>query len=118
MSPFGEHVATILGELFAGIYHIKNAVMKADFTQRKRVRVCISDLGSQFTTYDTDLLTRMVIIAHRENVRIAINAAAHRYLWITFQIVDHSGFFADHHPTIEDLVFKINPNYQLVKGDK
>lgn len=100
LSPLGEKVADLLGDLFQGIYHIDGEVLKADFSDVHQVRVCVRD--NDFATYDGDLLTRLVFFCHEKNIRVSIKGAAHRYLWLDFCNVDRRGFFAERHPTIAE----------------
>jgi hypothetical protein len=100
LSPLGEKVGNLLGELFAGIYHIDKEVLKADFSDKQQVRVCVRD--NDFATYDSSTLTKLVFLCHERNVRVSIKAAAHGYLWLDFVEVDRHGFFADRHPTLAE----------------
>lgn len=107
LSEFGVVVADILGEIFNGIYHISRSLKDADFTNDYYIKICIRD-SLDFGTYDSDLLTQLVILAHTRNVKVSIKAAAHHYLWLEFIKVTKQGFFRDNHPTIDDLLVKIS----------
>lgn len=100
LSPFGERVADLLWMLYLGIYHIQGEVMRADFSQPRRVVVTVNDGNGSFSTYDSDLLTRLVFLAHEMNIRAGVRAATHGYLQLEFMQVDRNGFFADRHPTL------------------
>lgn len=106
MSPFGERVADMLGEVFAGIYHVSNEVWKADFTGKKYIAVTFYENGG-FATYDSDHLTRLVLLAHERNIRVCVRAATHAYLKIEFMEVDRSGFFADRHPSLAEALLRV-----------
>jgi hypothetical protein len=99
ISPFGERVADMLGEVFSGIYHISNEVFKTDFSRERYIAITFYENG-QFATYDSDYLTRLVLMAHEKNIRVCVRAATHSYLKIEFMEVDRRGFFVDRHPTL------------------
>lgn len=106
MSDFGQRVANLLGELFGGIYHIGAQARKADWSQQKFVSIVVPD--TRFATYDSHLLTHLVILAHDRNIRVSIKAAAYRYLRLEFMPVTRSGFFADRHPTLQESIDKLS----------
>jgi len=106
LSPFGEDVADLLGQVFDGIYHISDAVWKTDFTGEKFITMSIYENGN-FATYDSDYLTRLVLLAHEKNIRVCIRASTHNYLKIEFMVVDRSGFFRDNHPTLLESMKRI-----------
>ena len=106
LSPFGERVADMLNEVFLGIYHVSNEVWKADFTGAKYIAVTFYEC-SQFATYDSDYLTRLVLLAHERNIRVCVRASTHKYLKFEFMQVDRGGFFADRHPTLAESIKKL-----------
>jgi hypothetical protein len=106
MSPFGERVADMLDDVFSGIYHISNEVRKTDFTGERFIAMTIFESGC-FATYDSDYLTRLVLLAHERNIRVCIRAATHAYLKIEFMLVDRNGFFADRHPSLQESLYKL-----------
>jgi len=107
LSPFGERVADLLGELYQGIYHIDREVLKADFSHSKHITVTVSDGRGSFATFDSDLLTRLVLLAHEMGIRASVRAAAHGYLRLEFMHVDRTGFFTDRHPTLEESLQRV-----------
>jgi hypothetical protein len=106
MSPFGERVADMLGEVFDGIYHISDAVWKMDFTKERFITMTIYESGN-FATYDSNYLTKLVLLAHERNIRVCVRAATHSYLKFEFMQVDRSGFFADRHPTLAESMQRV-----------
>jgi len=100
LSPLGEKVAEILDTMFVGIYHISSEVLKADFSDKQRIRICLRD--GRFSTFDSDLLTHLVFLCHERNVRADIKGAAYGYLWLDFVEVTTMGFFAERHPTLPE----------------
>lgn len=104
-SLLGEKASTVIGELYRGIYHIERPVLNADWSNRHEVSICVPD--NQFSTYDDSLLTDIVLLAHKHNVRVTVRAAAHGYLRLIFVNVTKNGFFRDGHPTTDELIEKL-----------
>lgn len=98
VSELGETVADILGQLYEGIYHIEdNHLFKTDWANPSRISITLPDGGGRFSTYDFSLLTHLVLLAQATKVRIAITAATHGYLRLTFSQDEN-------HRTIEDAI--------------
>jgi len=98
VSELGEIVADIIGQLYEGIYHVEdNHLFKADWANPKRIVLTLPDGGGRFATYDFSLLTHLVLLAQATKIRIAITAATHGYLRLTFSRYDD-------HRTIEDAI--------------
>ena len=110
MSDFGVKVADLVGDLFQGIYHIGKQAMKANWDHATWVKLNVSD--SHFATYDSSLLTHLVILAHTRNIRISVEGAAPGYLRLKFMAVTQSGFFADSHPTLLESLEKFGATLQ------
>lgn len=109
MSPFGEEVANLLGILYTGIYHIDyTRLTKAKLTEATYAEITVSDGSGMFSTFDDNLLTKLVLLAHSENIRVGIQAATHGYLKLVFTKVTRNGFFADRHPTLKESIKKIS----------
>jgi len=104
MSEFGRQVADLVGELFDGIYHIGKQAVKANWNRDKFVSVVVQD--HHFSTYDSSMLTHLIILAHNRNIRAHTRAAAPGYLRLEFMAVTRSGFFADRHPTLQESLEK------------
>src|SRR5688572_33483899 len=69
MSPLGEAVANLLGELFYGIYHLDHkALYKVDW--RNKVFIEFSLGWKQLATTDFDELSRLVFLAHHMAIRV------------------------------------------------
>lgn len=85
VSQLGEIVADILGQLYEGIYHIEdNFIFKVDWSSNRMINITLPDGGGRFATFDASLLTHLVILAQAAKVRIAITAATHGYLRLSF----------------------------------
>jgi hypothetical protein len=117
MSPFGERVADMLGEIFNGIYHIEKAVRRSDFTGKRFISMTISESGD-FATYDSSYLTALVLWAHVKNIRVAVRAATHGYLKLEFMEVDRNGFFRVGHPTLAESLKGLGITDEMLQGGK
>lgn len=102
VSPFGERVANLLGVLFAGIYHIERDVYRADWSTEDWINLTI--IGQCWATWDFDTLTRLVLLAHDQCIRIDLDAAAPRIMRLRFHPRLRTGPIHRRHPTIEEAV--------------
>lgn len=105
MSAFGERVADMLGQWYRGIYHNMD-VRLADWSSDHHVE--IRHYGS-LSTYDNADLTRLVLLAHRDAIRVEIRARNHQYMTILFHPRTADMPFGDRriyewHPGIEDAI--------------
>ncbi len=108
VSPFGEKVATFLDKAYGGIHNVDKKMMDANFLHHSYISVTVNDGGnSRHATYDSDVLTRMVFLAHAMNIRFSIQASTHGYLKLIFCEVTLSGFMRDRHPTLDESLEKL-----------
>lgn len=112
MSPFGKEVADILGQAFKGIYHISRDALRADFSEDGYVSLTISAFRD-WSTYDGELLTVLVVLCHEACIRMQIEPAGPRYLRLRFHKRQRTGGLMERMPTIEDHVKSIKENYLL-----
>lgn len=81
VSPLGELVADLLGDMYAGIYHIERSLRKVDWSEQD----CLSvTLPGGMATVDHDLLTRLVYLAHERALRVELEGVGPGYLRLTF----------------------------------
>lgn len=111
MSPLGEKVADLLGDVFFGIYHLDNSALRR--VEWDNAHHVIFSLGWRtISTIDDDYLTRLVILAHDRMLRLEISAANRHYLRLTFhQRRSRSGELMYRCPTIEDHIASIRSDY-------
>jgi hypothetical protein len=105
MSPLGEAVANLLGELFYGIYHLDHkALYKVDW--RNNVFIEFSLGWKQLATTDFDELSRLVFLAHHMAIRVSIEASARKHLKLLFhQRYRGEGLgISKAHPTLDQAV--------------
>ena len=104
LSPIGAKVADILGQVFCGIYHIQNDILRADLSDKLWVSMTIRAYGG-LSTFDDDVLTRLVVLCHDAGVRMQIEPCNPRYVRLKFwQRNGRTGSICDRMPTIEDHV--------------
>jgi hypothetical protein len=113
LCKFGEKVADILDEVFAGIYHIDRAVMKPG-VQWDSDRLIEIVIGYGLSTFDSNKLTHLVVMAHAHCVRLEISAATHGYLRLSFSSRSLSGSIMDRHPTLADHIESISKHSRSV----
>lgn len=101
MSPLGISVADMLGEVFLGIYHIERSVFRTDWTNPNFIEITIS--GSM-STFDFDVLTRLVFLAHHCSIRVEVQPASPRYLRLIFHFRKRFGRGWERHPSLDDAV--------------
>lgn len=106
MSALGVEVADLLGDVFYGIYHLDyKALKRVDWSNNDWIEF---SLGWQsLSTYDSDTLTRLVILCHDRLIRCSIQANAHKYLGLIFhKRKNRNGNFFERHSTIENAIKK------------
>jgi hypothetical protein len=103
ISPFGEQVADLLSELYLGLYHMPyRAIAKANWANNSWISITVSDSWGAFATVDGDMLTRLVVLAHKYDIRVQIEAATHGYLELTFGNLASGGYLVSQHPKLKD----------------
>lgn len=68
---------------------------------------CLNINGS-IATYDDSTVTRLVLLAHKECVRVEIIPASSSYLKIAIWQRQRTGSIYDRHPSMEDTLKKFN----------
>lgn len=103
ISPLGKSVADLLGELFAGIYHIDTSRLRAvDWSNNDYILISLYVSG--FSTFDYDNLTRLVFLAHHLAIRVEVRPCNFQYLRLLFHQRNRSGNYFLHHPTLDQAV--------------
>lgn len=112
ISPFGRVVADLLGELFAGIYHMDvQALRRADWTHEDFIVVNV--VHQSMATFDDDKLTRLVFLAHHLAIRVSIKAVTINYLQVIFHQRKRTGDLYSKHPTLNDAVQSFQKSVNL-----
>lgn len=95
----------LLATWLGGTHHITDHISvrripEKSWTNKWQFIVCFH---RDVSTFDFDLLTRLVFLAHDLLIRVELSAAAPRYLRITMSPrLFREGNFNDRHPTIEE----------------
>lgn len=100
-SVLGAKVERILDRTFSGAHNTPTSRKKPiDYSQAERIEVPI--FGS-LATFDGDQLTRLVIAAHDECVRVCVSPHSRLYLLLQFHPrAGREGRLFQRHPTMAD----------------
>jgi hypothetical protein len=111
MSPLGTAVADLLGDVWAGIYHLDSGALKrVDWHHPFFIDIT---LRGSLSTFDSDHLTALVVLSHDRMLRMTVEPAAPRYLRLTFhQRHTRTGSMMERIPTIEDHIAAIRSRYE------
>lgn len=83
VSPFGVKVANVLGQVFAGIYHIDDAVLSKKVLWGSPVVICVTVHGG-LATYDFDQLSRLVFCCRAAKIGVSIYGSFKNYTKLVF----------------------------------
>ena len=110
VSPLGEKVADLLGDVWLGIYHLDdNALKRGNWNSNHHIK--LSFRGS-LATVDGSRLTRLVVLCHDRMLRLDISAATHGYLALMFhQRKAREGGLMYRCPTMETQMDLIRKHY-------
>lgn len=101
MSPLGIAVADLLGEVFAGIYHIDDSVLeRVDWADDYVMIVRLTH--QSLSTCDNDYLTRLVVLSHDCCLRLDIRASSKDNLRLMFHQRKRTGSLFERIPTMEE----------------
>ena len=103
ISSLGRSVADFLGELFLGIYHLDmGALHRVEWSNPFVITVSIG--WKCWSTYDFDLLTRLVFLSHRMALRVELEPRKNHYVRLMFHRRKRSGGFSERMPTLAQAV--------------
>lgn len=112
ISPLGEAVANLLGDLFKGIYHIQDDVLRdLKIWQAVHYFSLVLYRGSHSSgldTYDGDDLTKLVFLAHHYAIRVEVHPHTFSHLRLCFSQRQRGGRFYEHCPTNEQALGKFH----------
>lgn len=100
MSPLGETVANLLGDLYGGIYHLEDDDLKKVEWDNARYIVFVLR-HKRLATVDTSQLTQLVFLCHDNCIRCEISARSPGRLELMFHQREREGHIWERHPTIE-----------------
>ena len=102
LAPLEDRVRAVLATAFRGIHHVPGWRQRKPFGEGLTVTV-IADLS----TFDGDYLTRLVVAAHEECVRMTVDPGGPRRLCLRFWSRMREGRLYERHPTIEQAVASV-----------
>lgn len=99
-SLIGYKTLAILTRLYNGMHHVPNTqIAKMDWTNKRFLSFKVRD---SMATYDYDMLTHLVLLAHEYCVRVEINSCNFHYFEIMFfNRINRRGKYYERHPTIK-----------------
>jgi hypothetical protein len=103
ISPLGAAVADLLGDVFSGIYHIREEVAETDWRNPHCIEVRLKGRRN-LATFDYDSLTTLVFLAHDRCIRVEISPRSHRSISLMFHQRQREGAGWQRHPTLEQAV--------------
>jgi hypothetical protein len=117
VSPFGESVACLLGDLYRGIYHINDSALfhkRVEWHSNHHIEIV---LGGVMASFDGNLLTRLVVLAHDRCIRVSVSAASPDYFRLLFHPrVRSSKLNTAKHPTLEEHIEWIREGVKVSSG--
>lgn len=113
MSPLGEKVADILGELYYGIYHLEdNPLKKVEWENNHHITISIN---KHLSSYDNSELTRLVFLCHHMHIRVEIMPCNFSHITLMFHNrVDDIEDMYKYHPNIDDAVEKFKQSVTVI----
>lgn len=107
VSPLGKQVAEILNYVFVGLYHMSiSDIVSGAWHRNDVITLNIGWVG--WSTYDYDLLTKLVFCAHRACIRIDMKPVGMNYMRISFSKRERNGDLMTGHPRLDDAVANFN----------
>lgn len=99
LTPAEERAARVLARTYQGLHHVTY------WHKRRRCGNGIAvSVGPDLATFDWSVLTRLVIAAHDECVRVEIVPGGPRLLTLLLHPRIREGSSSDRHPTMEEAV--------------
>lgn len=108
-SETGRRTAVLLQRVFRGLHHLNStSLAKVDWSGW-----CVEFVyDTELATVDRDILTKLVVIAHQMQLRVAVEGAAYRYMRLTFHLrTKRDGSIMERCPRITDVVAKYTADF-------
>jgi len=95
-----EEATDFFSELYYGKHHIPNYKV-----HEFGYGFCVKHSGNGLATFDSNYLTRLVLMAHDKCIRVDVSPISFRYMRITiWKRQNRDGNFSERHPTIETAI--------------
>lgn len=115
LSPLGEKVATILGTVWQGLYHIQSNLKKVDWKNPEYIEINIE--SPQLATWDYNRLTQLVVLCHDNCIRMSVEPCNFRILKFYFhQRKGRTGHGWERHPSLEDHIKMIREQSEQLRS--
>ena len=104
----------VLGELYLAIYHMDQpSLRQSDWANNDFIVVTIG--YASMATFDDNLLTRLVFLAHHQALRISLKSEKRRIrsISLTFSQRQRTGDLYFRHPTLDEAVAAFKQNVSL-----
>lgn len=110
LSPLGIVAADFLGDVYLGIYHIdQRTLSRVDWSNPQLIEIM---LYGYLSTFDSDILTRMVLLAHDRLLRLEFRGTGPGYIRLMItQRKSRDGSLFDRCPTMEEHVALLRGHY-------
>ena len=114
-SPLGESVANILGQAWAGLYHLESEVnhKRCQWDNERTIEIVV---GGPLSTFDSGKLTTLVFLCHEQSIRLEISGASSGYLRLRFHRRGRDGMVSQRHPTMEQHLEILAPLAEGIAG--
>lgn len=93
-----ERAEDFFAELYKGHHHIPSPGVRQ--FEKDRLWWYVIDHASRYSTYDGDLLTRLVFLCHDKHVRAELRDGGFGRIKIIITPRDREGYIFERHPTI------------------
>lgn len=114
LSPVGRAAADLLGDVFLGIYHLPmRSLQKVEWQNPSFIEITI-DCG--LSTYDDDLLTRIVLLAHDRVLRVHVRGVANGYMRMMISQRRREGDLYNRHPAMEEHIKTLREHYHNTRS--
>lgn len=116
ISPLGETVADVLGQVWQGIYHNSKAVLNKKVNWSNKTYIVITIAGG-LNSYDFMELTALLVLCFDNMLRLEINPKSFDYLELVFHPrKSRMGRIDERLPTIETVIDDIREHLSLDDG--
>lgn len=116
MSPLGRTVADALGYVYRGLYHLPRGPLdRADWTNTRCISIIVPAWSFELSTWDSDLLTRLVVVCSDMMLRLDLQGANGQYVRLVFhQRWQREGGTGERIPTLEEHVAMVRKGYDVL----
>lgn len=96
-----EQLRAFVSDLFGGLHHAPN---ESKWKWESPTQVSMTCRADGWATFDGEMLTRLVLLAHARAVRVELSPRGPGYLELRFSQRKREGAMHERHPTIEQAI--------------